>query len=337
MNPKLIFSIAIVCCVCLNLPAQTAKKKPNSSTKTTSTTVLSVAEKMPYARTNKHWGPGTYYSFAPGKPNVKMEVNGITAMRDLTGISREDCLAEITKQGYTGIPPKEVPKWFYSSKSKEVCFYYSPDKSSILYPGFLDMYNSKFTNPMPFATERSVDQQLLPITDSVKVLDMAWQYMRDLYDLKIQMTFSSNFKKFNPKAWPTEMTGTNGWNGFRAGTASALRMVDGKPRIDYTRNEAIIRRTIGKPEFRWMIMGYETDFGYSMEVNLKKEGYVITYTVISKTMSNLEPGSNWVAKHKDDVKEMQLGEKGDKDIIEIYKKAPMPPKMEDLNMLLHTR
>lgn len=329
--------VAFVVLVLMSSSVWAQKSKTTSKKKTSAAKELSVAEKMPYARTNKHWGPGTYYCFAPGVPNVKMVVNQITAMRDLTGISREDCISELTRQGFKAVPSKEIQKWYGKPKDEDNQYFYSPDKSFIVRPNFIDMYNSKFTSPMPYATNNISCYQLLPIEDSVKVLNMAWQYLRDLNDLKILMTFGSKFKKSDEKAWPTEITGTTGWNGFRAGTASYLRMVDGKPRIDYTRNETIVRRTIGKPEFHLAIMGYETDFCYFMDVKLTKEGYVIHRNVIAKTLANLEPGDNWTNKHKKDVLEASNSEKADKQIIEVYKKAPVPPKMEDLNILLHTR
>jgi hypothetical protein len=81
----------------------------------------------------------------------------------------------------------------------------------------------------------------------------------------------------------------------------------------------------------------ETDFAYSLFVKLQKEGYVLTYTTGAITMNTLEPGANWVAEHKLRVASFTGSQKMEKDAVELYKKAPLPPVLEDLNKLLNTR
>jgi hypothetical protein len=123
---------------------------------------------------------------------------------------------------------------------------------------------------------------------------------------------------------------------MRAGTF-LLRMVDGKPSGVWDTNENIVRRTIGNPEFELLAMAFETDFWYSMRVSLQKEGYVLTYTVKAITLGTLEPGSNWVDEHKKRVQEFTTGEVMDKQAIDLYKKAPLPPVLLDMNQLLHIK
>ena len=79
----------------------------------------------------------------------------------------------------------------------------------------------------------------------------------------------------------------------------------------------------------------ETDFGYGLTVRLQKEGYVLHYQVIASTVSTLPPGATWVAEHKKLVEQFTGGEKMDKEAVAIYKNAPFPPVMADLNKLLH--
>jgi hypothetical protein len=311
-----------------------AQKKTN--TKTTST-ALSNAEKMGYARTNKYWGPGTYYCFAPGVPIAKMVNTQESAMRDFTGISREDCYKELAKQGFVAVPAKEVEKWFNENKSKDKEFFYSPDKSYILKPNFRDMYHSEEKGYMPYATDGVERFVLVPKQDSLKVIEMAWQFLRDLYNMKVIMSsFGSTFKKADPKAYPIEQAGASGWASMRAGTF-VLKMVDGKAKGYYERIEDIVRRTIGKPEFDLRILGTETDFGYSMRVDLQKEGYVVHYTVVALTLNNLEPGDNWKSRHKILVDEFNMGVKGEKTAVDAYKKAPVPVVLEDLDKVLHLK
>lgn len=332
MTRNLIFTFLALISISSFTSAQKPKTKTNKPT-----TTLSNAEKMGYERTNKYWGPGTYYLYAPGVVRMKMINNQETAMRDLTGISREDCITEITKQGFTTVPSKEMEKWFNPNKSKTNPYYYSPDKSYILSPGFVDMEKSVQKDFTPYATKSMTRYVLLQKQDSLKVIEMVWQYLRDLYEMKALLaSFGSTFKKADPKAYPIEKAGSTGWNSMRAGTF-VLRMVDGKPVGAWNSNEDIIRRTIGNSEFELKILGSETDFGYSMNVKLQKEGYVITYTVIAITLQTLEPGSNWKDLHKQMVEDFKSAEAMDKQSIDVYKKAPFPPVLEDINKLLHIK
>lgn len=332
MTRNAFISAVTLACICSSVWAQ----KPKAKTKTPSASI-SNADKMGYARTNAYWGPGTYYAFAPGAPWMKMVNNQETAMRDLTGISREDCLAELAKQGFTAVPPNEMEKWFNPNKSKSIPYFYSPDKRYILSPSFVDMEKSAQKDFIPYASKSMTRYHLLPKQDSAKVIEMVWQYLRDLNSMKVVLSsFNSTFKKANPKAYPIEKAGTSGWNSLRAGSF-LLRMVDGKPSAVWTRNEDIVRRTIGNPEFELRILAMESDFWYGMRVTLQKEGYVIAYDAIAVTMLTLEPGANWADEHKRRVAEAKSGELMDKQSIEMYKKSPLPPVMEDLNKLLHIK
>jgi len=332
MTHTVIISAIALACTCSSGWAQKSKAKVK-----TSAAPLSNAEKMGYARTNTYWGPGTYYAFAPGTPWMKMVNNQESAMRDLTGISREDCLAELAKQGFTTVPSNEMEKWFNPNKSKSIPYFYSPDKRYILAPGFVDMEKSAQQGYMPYASKSITRYLLLPKQDSAKVVEMVWQYLRDLRSMKVVLSsFSSTFKKANPKAFPIEKAGTSGWNSLRAGSF-LLRMVDGKPSAVWTRNEDIVRRTIGNPEFELRILAMESDYWYSMHVTLQKEGYVIAYDAIAVTMLTLEPSASWVEEHKRRVAEAKAGELMDKQAVEQYKKSPLPPVMEDLNKLLHVK
>lgn len=328
MINKLIFPLLAIIFISTSAWAQ---KKDNTKT----TTGKSNAEKMGYARTNKYWGPGTYYCFAPGTPANKMANTLESAMRDLTGISREDCYTELAKQGYVAVPEKEEQKWFNENKSKDKEFFYSPDKSYILKPTFEDMYNSQAKDNMPYATCGIDRYVLVPKQDSLKVMEMVWQYLRDLYNMKVILSsFGSTFKKADPKAYPIQQAGASGWTSMRAGSF-VLTMEDGKPKGHWERNEDIVRRTIGNQDFKLEVLGSETDFSYGMFVKLQKEGYVIHYLLVAATLKNLEPGDNWTARHKTMVAAFNAGLKADNDAVNIYKKAPLPPVLEDINKLLH--
>jgi hypothetical protein len=147
-------------------------------------------------------------------------------------------------------------------------------------------------------------------------------------------TFGSTFKKAKTKVYPIEVAGSAGWSGLRAGSF-VLRMVDGKTVGTWERTEDIMRRTIGNPEFELIALGSEADFGYSMRVRLQKEGYVLSYDVIAITLSTLEPGANWQDEHKRRVLEDKNGIAMYQQAIDLYKKAPSPPVLEDLNHALH--
>jgi len=323
MTRKLIVCFVAFICISASLWSQT---KSN-------------AEKMGYARTGKYWGPKTFYSFAPGTPNNKMANNKESAMRDLTGISETDFFTEIKKQGFTEVPKKEVKVWFNENKSKDKKFYYSPDKSYILSPGIVSL--SRSVDPATgFGARASADVMryvLIPAQDSLKVIEAIWQFLRDLNEMKVIMSsFASTFSKANPKAFPIEQAGASGWTSLRAGSF-VLRQVDGKLTGNWERIEDIVRRTIGKPKFNLHVLGTEIDFGYSLRVNLKKEGYVLCYNAVAIPMRDLEPANNWTDEHKKLVEEYNLGLKGDKEAVNVYKKAPMPPVLEDLNKLLHIK
>ena len=114
-----------------------------------------------------------------------------------------------------------------------------------------------------------------------------------------------------------------------------MRMVDGKPKGDWMRNEDIVRRTMGNPEFKITILGLETDFVYGLTVKLMKEGYVLRYETGCLPMGTLEGGDNWIAHHKLDVLSYTGSLKMDADAVGIYKKAPLPPVLEDIKKVLH--
>jgi len=250
MSNKLIFSLLALTFLGISALAQNPKNNSKTNTSTKSN-----AKKMGYARTNKYWGPGTYYCFAPGVPIAKMVNTQESTMRDLTGLSREDCYKELAKQGFVAVPAKEVEKWFNENKSKDKEFFYSPDKSYILKPNFRDMYHSQEKGFMPYSTDGVERYLLVPKQDSLKVIEMAWQFLHDIYNKKaIMSSFGSTFKKADPKTYPIQQAGASGWASMRAGSF-VLKMVDGKPKGYYERNEDIIRRTIGNPEFELRILG----------------------------------------------------------------------------------
>jgi len=314
-----------------------AQKPKAKSTTKKEPAQLSKAEKMGYQRTNKYYGPGTYYCYAPGKPINKMADNGITALRDLTGLMQDDFNTELTKQGFVEVAKNDVKKWFNENKSKDKKFYYAPDKSYILLSELEDLYNSPVMSEgqYAFATRGMIKYVLLPVADSLKVMEAIYQYLRDLNEMKVILgSYGSTFKNANPKIYPIQKAGTSGWTSGRAGSF-VLIMVDGKPKILWERNEDIIRRNLGKPELKVEILGQETDFFYGLTIKLMKEGYVLTYQVLAGNISNLEPGTTWPQFYPTKVKEYQMGVKGDKDAVNLYKKAPFPPVLEDLNKFLH--
>lgn len=324
MKQKLFFSFVAIFFFCVPVWAQKT---------------LSNAEKMGYSRTNKYWGPGTFYLYAPGKPNNKMADNSVSHMRDLTGISAEDFYTEIAKQGFVEVPKKEEKKWFNDTKNKNRKFYYSPDKSYILEPGIKDMFRSPATEDGKYAYASDYVSRfvLIPKADSLKVINEIWQFLRDLNEMKaILSIFGSNFKNADTKSYPIQRASSSGWTGMRAGSY-VLVVQDGKSIIKWENNETIIRRTIGKPEFELHVLGQETDFVYSLVVRLQKEGYVLIYNVLACNFGDLEPGNNWTKEYPNKVKEYNLGVKKDKDNVDIYKKAPFPPVLEDLNKLLHIK
>ncbi len=338
MTRNLIVSFAVLISFVFTASAQTSKPVPKKPA--ASVTGQSNAEKMGYARTNKYWGPGTFYLYAPGKPNNKMANNAESAIRDLTGISDVDFYAELAKEGFTEIPKKEsVKTWFNDTKDKERKYYYSSDKSYVLEPSIKDMYRSPATEngKYAFASHTVIRWVLIPREDSLKVMEAIWQYLRDLNEMKVLLsTYASNFKKADPKAYPIQRAGSAGWTGLRAGTF-VLKMVDGKPKGYWERNEDIVRRTIGMAEFHLVILGVEADFGYSLNVKLQKEGYVLSYIVMANNFGDLEPGNTWAKQYPIDLKNYLAGVKMDKDNVNTYKTAPLPPKLEDLNKVLHMK
>lgn len=325
--------IIIVALVFICAPAWAQKK--------TSTKEVSKAEEMGYSRTNKYWGPGTFYAYAPGKPINKMADNSISHMRDLTGISREDCLIELTKQGFNELDQSKKRTWYKEVKGlvANSKYFYPADKSYILQTSFEDLYMSpvKENGEYAYATKSVTRLQLIPAEDSLKVIEAVWQYLRELKELNVVLgTFGSNFKNSDFKAYPIEIIGTGGWTGFQAGTW-LLRSVDGKVQGMYENNEAILHRTIAMPEFHLGVLGHGQDFAYSLIVNLTKEGYLLRYDVIAITVSNLPPGVTWEMEYPKVVQEYKNGVKADKDNVDIFKKAPFPPVLHDLNTLLHIK
>jgi hypothetical protein len=105
-----------------------------------------------------------------------------------------------------------------------------------------------------------------------------------------------------------KIAGSSGWNSMRAGTF-LLRMIDGKSKGVWDRNENIVHRTIGNPEFEIRVLAMETDFEYTLHVKFQKEGYVLTYEALATTMLALEPGSNWIDEHKSRVTQFTGGKR----------------------------
>jgi len=331
MKKKLIYSFVLL--ICIGTSALAQKHKSTASKSST----LSNADKMGYARTNQYWGPGTFYSFAPGTPNNKQANNTESAMRDLTGISQENLYTELAKQGFVEVPKKEMKKWFNDNNSKDKKLYFSADKSYVLHAQTKDMYRSAKNGYTAYASSSMRRYVLIPIQDSLKVMDAIWKYMRDLNEMKVLLSsFGSTFKKADPKAYPIQQAGSSGWTSMRAGTF-VLKMVDGKPKGYWEYNDDIVRRTNGKPEFKLEILAMETDFWYSMIVKLQKEGYVLSYTVVATTMGDLEPSNNWTKEHKSLVEQYTGGVKMNSDAVSIYKKAPLPPVLLDMDKLLHRK
>jgi hypothetical protein len=292
---------------------------------------------MPYSRANKYWGPGTFYLYAPGKPNNKMANNRLSAMRDLTGISYDDLHTELAKQGYVRLAKNEIKnKWFNRSKSKDLECYYSPDKSYILQPGIQglsqspaapDKYDFKVSNTI-------IHRVLYPKEDTVRVMEAVWQFLRDLRELKANlMDIESKFHKSREGVYPIEQVGFSGWSYFRAGSWVQL-MENGTPKNYYERHENVIRRTIGKPGFVMWINGVETDFFYALQVMLTKEGYILNYHVIASTLFDLPPGITWVMEYPNNVRQNKILIQNDKDVISQYK-GKLPPNFEELDLLLH--
>lgn len=325
MKLKLTIALVALLFICTPTWAQTKK--------------TSKAEKMGYSRSNNYWGPGTFYCYAPGKPINKMADNMLSHMRDLTGISREDFYTELTKQDFTALPQTKKKTWYKPTKSVKLEHFYSPDKSYILEPSFEDLYMSpvKKDGTYAYVTKNVVRYELIPIEDSLEVIEHIWQFLRDLRELDVVLgSFNSNYKKADPKAYPFQRAATAGWTGFRAGTW-VLTTVDGKLKGIWGDNEEIIHRTIGMPEFRFVADGWETDFCYSLIINLTKEGYVLRYQVIAQTISNLAPGNTWKLEYPILEQVYNNGVTSDKKAVDLFKNAPFPPVLYDLNTLLHIK
>lgn len=334
MKHRLILSMAALIFICAPTWAQKSK---TSATKTTS--FLSNAEDMSYARATKYWGPGTFYLYAPGKPINKTANNALSNMRGLIGISREDCNTEIAKQSFSAVPETKKKTWYKPLKGIGGKYYYSPDKSFIIEPIFEDLYMSpvKEDGKYAYATKGVVRHVLIPTENSDEVIEHIWQFLRDIKELGLGLgTFGSNFKNADPKAYPIQRVMSGSWTGFRAGSW-LLRNNGGKVEGVWGNNEEILRRTIGMPEFHFVTNGYETDFNYSLFVDLTKDGYVLRYEVVSATLSNLVPGTTWQMKYPELIKVYKMGIKANEDAIETYKKAPFPPVLEDLDKLLHLK
>lgn len=309
-------------------------QKPKTNTKPIPK-LQSNADKMGYERANKYWGPGTFYSYAPGKPINKMADNSLAHMRDLTGISREDFYTEIAKQGFAEVPQTKKKTWYKQLKGLGE-HYYSSGKSYILEPAFEDLYMSpvKEDGKYAYASKGVVQWVLIPTADSLKVVASIWQFLRDLHELKVVLgSFGSNFKNADPKAYPIQRIASAGWTGIRAGTW-VLRTVDGKLQGHWGKNEEILRRTMGMPGFHFVTEGFETDFYYNLMVDLTKDGYVLRYQVSAQTLTNLPPGTTWKMKYPELVQVYNNGVKADKEAVGFYKKAPFPPVLEDLDKLL---
>ena len=330
-------SLSLVLLTILSVTAVAQKAKTSTKKGSSAPAQLSPAEKMGYARTSKYWGAGTYYCYAPGSVNNKMATNAESAMRDLIGLFEADFNKEIGKQGFVEVPKKEVKKWFNENNSKDKVFYYSADKSYILQPVVQELEKSPAMENGKLAkvSNALMRHVLIPKEDSLKVMDAVWQYLRDLKEMKVIMaSFGSTFKNADPKAYPIQRAGSTGWTSMRAGTF-VLKMVDGKPKGYWERNEDIVRRTIGKPGFELKILGQELGYGYALNVTLQKEGYVLDYFVNDIFFKELEPGTTWPMEYPGKVKEYQTAIKMDNE--SLYKNAPLPPVLEDLNKLLHIK
>lgn len=328
-------SILLISLIISGSAATFAQKTKTQSPKTPAT--LSTAEKLGYARTNKYWGPGTYYCYAPGKPLNPTASNALSAMRDLTGISEADFRNELKKQGFKEIPAKETSKtWYNDSKNSSQSFFFSADKSYVLKSGIKDMYNSPATETgKPAMATSTIDKyQLIPVQDSLKVINAIWQHLRDVNELKLVLgSIVSTFKKAEPKSYPIQQIGAAGWTGLRGGTF-VLKTVDGKPIGYWESVETILRRTMGQPGFTLKILSMETDYWYGLTVKLQKEGYVLSYSVVAITMNDLEPGNTWIKEYPNKIREYNNGVTADKTAVELYKKSPCPPVLQSLDKAL---
>lgn len=325
MRRTLIFSLIVLFQLSITVMAQ--KSKPS--------VLLSKAEKMGYERSNKYWGPKTFYCYSPGKVLNKMADNSISNMRDLTGISREDFRKELEKQGFEEVPKTKKKTWYKPIKGLSE-HYYSPDKTYLIEPDFEDLYMSpvKEDGQYAYATKGVVKWQLIPLKDSLKVVEAIWQFLRDARELKTLLgTFGSNFKKADHKAYPIQRVMSGGWAGIRAGTW-LLRTVDGKMQGHWGNNEEIIRRTMGMPQFHFVTDAWEQDFVYSLMIDLTNNGYVLRYQVSDMTLTNLPPGVTWQKKYPELVEHYKRALKTEKGAVELYKKAPFPPSLEDMDKLL---
>ena len=74
-----------------------------------------------------------------------------------------------------------------------------------------------------------------------------------------------------------------------------------------------------------------------MRISLEKEGYILTYRVVSVYFKELEPGRKWESEYPTTVQEYQWAVKAEKEAVDVYKKAPMPPVLLDLNKVLHIK
>jgi hypothetical protein len=337
MTQKLIFTLVTLTFLCFSTSAQ--KTKSASKNQGASSSQLSYADKMGYARTSKYWGPGTYYCYAPGAPTNKMANNAESRMRDLIGIWAEDYYKEIAKQGFVEVPKNEMKKWFNPNNSKDLRFFYSPDKSYILRSGIKSLDNSP-AMPDGHRAQVSADAcrfRLIAKEDTAEVMKAIWQYFRDLHEMKVILgSMASDFKKAKLKVYPIQRVGTAGWAGLRAGSF-VLVMEDSKPKGYYQYIDDILKRTITNPEFILNIMGGELAYDYGLHISLQKEGYVLRYDAVSAFFKELEPGRRWENEYPTTLKQYQDNLKSEKEAVEYYKKAPQPPVLLDLDKVLHQR
>jgi hypothetical protein len=341
MMQRLTLLSTILFCIGISAFAQKPKSKVNTTTKKNAATTqtnqkqLSNAEKMPYSRANKYYGPGTFYCYAPGKPNNKMANNKLSAMRDLTGISAVDLYTELAKQGFVKVPENEEKRWFNPNNSKDAEYFYPPDKSYIMQTGITGLSLSPAPDGYGFKVSNGVlHWVLVPKEDTAKVMEAIWQFLRDLHELKANLvSIESKYKKSREGVYPFEQVGFAGWSNFRAGSWVQV-MENGKLTNKFEKHETILRRTIANPGFDMWITGMETDFGYGMHVMLKKEGYMLYYNMLARNICDLVPGQTWQNEYPDQVRENKIFIQNDKNDIEQYK-GKLPPNFGDLDQLLH--
>lgn len=253
-----------------------------------------------YTLKSKHYGPGTYYAYAPGnvaKTNYKCI---LTEIGNWVGYRPEVVKELAAKKGLVQVSAKNLKKLFKNSPIPSDSLTYKLTETSWISFHVYELQNAgakAWGSNEPYVVSVSFIEQVAPQTDIV--LDRLYRFWND----GVRFADYAAITQSNFKTHPTAPTDQNP-NNFAIGDVLnpkkgfyRLSFDGGAPTYVWHSYEKVVEENLKKSDFDVSGSAGYNDLSAALEYSLRGtkigKNVFMSYSAHSRLLKDLEPGRTW--------------------------------------------